>query len=683
MPRFSRPPAPPHPRRVGAPCALSACLLLGLCYGCSAQDQDQVRVSAQPGAEARQPAKPLTDAERVAQNERLLAEAKQGLADTTKALEDPASDYARADKDFKELDAKLGADKRAAAKLREAKQLDEAARAEAALKPLVADWEAARDQFNIAIAQRKALLEKRAALADQIAKLERTLDALKHPGPPDKAAPPPAKPEPQQPKPPDAAPVVPGVPGLPGLPGVPPPARDAGPARPAVPDDDEIRHARSVAEGRRAALTQAEHQSRSIEERARALQQLIVTEERLLVAERRVADHADQELKQLTERAGAAAPAERPGLLARLAAAQKRLADARGRIVALTDRVSSLNEDLHAVQDEQIQALQAIEASKKDAEDADRELTRLQNPFAVRNLSRWVEAHGANMVLIATGIAALYLAVRLSSRRIVRLVARNSHRGSDEDRENRASTLVGVFRYATNLALFGGGVVVLLDEAGIPVVPLMGGAAVLGLAVAFGAQNLIRDYFSGFMILLEDQYGVNDVVRIGGVAGLVENITLRVTVLRDLEGVLHFIPHGQVTAVSNMTHGWSRAQFDIPVPHDANLDFVMSEFVRLGTGLRADPAFGPKIVDDPEMLGVETLDATAVGVRFLVKTRPLQQWAVKRELLRRIKLRLDELGIGLPPPRQRFDVVQRTGRPLGEYEAPHRLWPGTESKTGT
>jgi small conductance mechanosensitive channel len=153
----------------------------------------------------------------------------------------------------------------------------------------------------------------------------------------------------------------------------------------------------------------------------------------------------------------------------------------------------------------------------------------------------------------------LRLLVRIFSSRIVHVMAHHSKRGTREERENRAHTLVGIFRNSTSMLILGGGGLLLLEEVGIPIVPLLGGAAVVGLAVAFGAQNLIRDYFSGFMVLLEDQYGVNDVVRINDVSGKVESISLRVTVLRDLEGIAHFLPHGTITRVSNMTHSWSRA----------------------------------------------------------------------------------------------------------------------------
>ena len=161
------------------------------------------------------------------------------------------------------------------------------------------------------------------------------------------------------------------------------------------------------------------------------------------------------------------------------------------------------------------------------------------------------------------------------------------------ERENRARTLVSVFHNAANLIVIIGGLLMLISEAGINIMPLVGAAGVIGLAVAFGAQNLVRDYFSGFMILLENQYGINDVIKVGDIGGLVERITLRVTVLRGLDGTVHFIPNGQIDKVSNMTHGWSRALFEIGVAYKEDVDLVMKTLVQLGKELRADPTFLP------------------------------------------------------------------------------------------
>ncbi|MGE3776415.1 MAG: mechanosensitive ion channel family protein, partial [Pirellulaceae bacterium] len=184
------------------------------------------------------------------------------------------------------------------------------------------------------------------------------------------------------------------------------------------------------------------------------------------------------------------------------------------------------------------------------------------------------------------------------------------------------------------------------------VTAIVGGMAVLGLAIAFGIQNLMRDYFSGFVILMESQYAINDVVKIGNFGGLVERVTLRLTQLRDLDGTVHFIPNGQISTVSNLTHGWSRAVFDIPVAMDEDIDRAGQVLLELGKELRGDPAFRDLILDDPEMLGVEMFTDSAMVLRLLIKTRPLRQWTVKREMLRRIKKRFDAEGIEIPFPTQ-------------------------------
>lgn len=270
--------------------------------------------------------------------------------------------------------------------------------------------------------------------------------------------------------------------------------------------------------------------------------------------------------------------------------------------------------------------------------------------LSLSNLWRWFVIRGPRVLGILVGLLALLWAVRLAEGRIVRLLTGRADHGSLEDRENRAKTLVGVFHSVTTLVICAGGALMLLTEVGVNIVPLMGGAAVVGLAVAFGAENLIRDYFYGFMILLENQYTVNDVVKLGDLSGQVERITLRLTVLRGLDGTAHFIPNGQITSLSNLTHGWSRALFDVGIAYKEDVDQVMAILMDLGRELRRDPMFAGLILDDPEMLGVDSLADSAVVIKFLIKTRPLKQWTVKREMLRRIKRRFDELGIEIPFP---------------------------------
>jgi small-conductance mechanosensitive channel len=214
------------------------------------------------------------------------------------------------------------------------------------------------------------------------------------------------------------------------------------------------------------------------------------------------------------------------------------------------------------------------------------------------------------------------------------------------------------------------GTVLVLNEVGVNVALLMGGAAVFGLAVAFGAQNLIRDYFYGFVILLENQYKLNDVVRIGTIAGQVERITLRMTVLRDLEGNVHFLPNGQISSVCNKTHGWSRALFDIPVAYKEDVDRVMLLLLEVCKQVQMDPQFGPLILEDATMLGVDNLGDSAVNIKFYIKTKPLQQWAIKREILRRVKKQFDESQIEIPFPHRMVYYKNLSEEPADDAVTP-------------
>jgi len=274
-----------------------------------------------------------------------------------------------------------------------------------------------------------------------------------------------------------------------------------------------------------------------------------------------------------------------------------------------------------------------------------------ESPFSPRNLLRWLITAGPKILAILFGMwVPTWILLFLSSRAVAE-IARGSRRGTQEERENRAKPLVGVFQNAMRVVIISGCIIIMvLPLFGIPIEPILGGAAVVGLAVAFGSQRLIRVSFHGFVILLENQYGVNDVVRVAGIAGLVEGISLRMTVLRDIEGTVHFIPNGEITTVSNLTHGWSRAVFDIGVAYKEDVDRVIEVLTALAKDLRADPKFGPLILEDPTMLGLDAMADSAVIIRFFFKTRPLKQWEVKRELLRRIKKEFDRLGIEIPFP---------------------------------
>ena len=413
--------------------------------------------------------------------------------------------------------------------------------------------------------------------------------------------------------------------------------------------------AREKLELRRAEARDADEKARLAESRVRAMENSIANAKKILLLERESAAQIGKTVAHFTETLGTNPPADdraREDLIERRGDAEKRLVESNNRARRMLDRIAGMNETLSGLKTELEIATGELEDRRGRVSEVETEIAELVSPIAPRNLFRWIIKKGPRLLLILGGMLAVHFFARQFSRHIVRFITRNSDRGSVDDRENRANTLVGVFRYVAGLVIFGGGFLMLLDEAGVPVVPLMGGAAVIGLAVAFGAQNLIRDYFTGFMMLMEDQYSVNDVVRIGTIAGLVEQISLRMTVLRDLEGVRHFVPHGTVTSVSNLTHGWSRALMEIPVAYKENVDRVIDVLMQLGHEIRLDPELGNHILDVPEMLGVDELANSGVVIKFLLKTRPLKQWPIKRELLRRIKNRFDELGIEIPFPHQ-------------------------------
>ncbi|MDB5310516.1 MAG: MscS Mechanosensitive ion channel [Gemmataceae bacterium] len=655
----------------------------------------------QPAADTTAPSPGTgSEAERIAHARDAVTQGKKALETLRQRLDAPDGEYKKAEADFQILDKKLTQTRQAAAKLRKDGKPVEAAKLEAAFPPLQDDWHLARERFDLAIRQRKVTQEAVATLQVRVAKDQAVLDQLEGKTPPPDPVPP-AKAESGPTGKPD--PVGPPA-ALPSLPGVHVPvATAATPAQapttipPAQPDDDPaVRRARHRLETRQAEQQEAETRARAALERVKAMEQTIRTVEKMLGIEQEAVAYGEKAVGKLSEAIATrppADPAEKQALAGRLADAQKQLAESRDRVQRITDRTGVMAETLRELKGDHARAAQEADESRQAAEAADAELAGLLSPLAWRNMVRWAVRHGPNLLTILVGIVLLHLVIRQSSRHIVRLAARNANRGSPEDRENRANTLVGVFRYAAGMTIFGGGVVMLLDEAGVPVVPLMGGAAVLGLAVAFGAQNLIRDYFTGFMMLTEDQFSVNDVVKIGGVSGVVEKITLRMIVLRDLEGVRHFIPHGTVTNVSNLTHGWSRALFDVPVSYAEDVDRIIGLLRDLGGELRADPEFGKHILEDPEMLGVEALADSRVVIRFLLKTRPLQQWPVRREMLRRIKKRFDELGIVLPtsttqtvyhrfPEGSPPDLLALPDRRPGRLDPGHEV-DGPHTPTGT
>jgi small-conductance mechanosensitive channel len=214
----------------------------------------------------------------------------------------------------------------------------------------------------------------------------------------------------------------------------------------------------------------------------------------------------------------------------------------------------------------------------------------------------------------------------------------------------RADTLSRVVRYLISVVVTVVMVMLVLSEVGISLAPILGAAGVVGLAVGFGAQSLVRDYFGGFFLLLENQIRQGDVVTLGGHTGTVEEVTLRYMKLRDYAGVVYFIPNSQITTVINMSRDFGNAVLDIGVAYREDVDEVMDLMKQVAAELREDPVFGPRILDDLEVAGVNELGNSAVMLRARLRCRAQEQFGVRRELLRRMKKAFDAAGIEIPFP---------------------------------
>jgi small conductance mechanosensitive channel len=189
-----------------------------------------------------------------------------------------------------------------------------------------------------------------------------------------------------------------------------------------------------------------------------------------------------------------------------------------------------------------------------------------------------------------------------------------------------------------------------LGELGVSVAPILGAAGVVGIAVGFGAQSLVKDYFTGFFILLENQIRQGDVVQIADKAGLVEEITLRYVRLRDYDGNVHYVPNGLVTTVTNMSRGFAHSVIDVGIAYREDVDEAFEVMRAVAREMRADAAFGPRLLDEIEIAGVEKWADSAVILRCRFKVAPLEQWNVRREFLRRLKRAFDAHGIEIPFP---------------------------------
>lgn len=268
------------------------------------------------------------------------------------------------------------------------------------------------------------------------------------------------------------------------------------------------------------------------------------------------------------------------------------------------------------------------------------------------------------VLILIIGWAAL-TAVRAALRRMeARLVERARNEGENAGEAlKRAETLVRLVRQAAVIVIWVLMILMILREIGVEIAPILASAGIVGLAVGFGAQNLVRDVITGFFMILENQVRVGDFAVVNGVGGTVEAINLRTIILRDGSGVVHVFPNGAITTLANVTREWSAYVFTVGVAYGEDTDRVVEVMRRVGAELRMDTAFGPLLVGDVEVFGVDELADSAVNIKGRIRTRPGKQADAGREYLRRVKKAFDQEGIEIPFP-QRSIHLDAAGKPL-------------------
>ena len=276
-------------------------------------------------------------------------------------------------------------------------------------------------------------------------------------------------------------------------------------------------------------------------------------------------------------------------------------------------------------------------------------MKELLTRFEALDASRW-SGLTQTTVRIAVILLLAWLVATILRRAIRLLRSRIESRIDDREALKRAETLTRVFKYIVTVAVTLVAGMMVLSEVGVSLAPILGAAGIAGVAIGFGAQSLVKDFFSGFFILFEDQIRTGDVVRIATHSGVVEEITLRHTRLRDYDGNVHYVPNGMIDSVVNMSRGFANAVMDVGVAYREHLDEVYAVLRETARRMRADDEFGPRILDDLEIAGVERWDSSSVVVRCRFKVVALEQWSVRREFLRRLKSAFDAAGIEIPFP---------------------------------
>ncbi|MEM7434564.1 MAG: mechanosensitive ion channel domain-containing protein [Myxococcota bacterium] len=611
------------------------------------------------------PEQAASDAERIVRIRRGIKLDKRKLRALKEELEVREAWFERLAKGMTDVSARIKAAKEALAALGDDANAspDDVAAAKTRVGELEEDYELFNRQTDLALTGEKKTKTQIDALAVKIKTEERSLAELtgkakRRPpkvvvGPGGAAAPTGGTQS--------TSPLPPGI--APGLPATAPTSSQTPTDEPAssVATAAQLRAQRLLAEQRRD-LAQARFEVENYVERKRALETQLELEDDLAKTE---ADEVENLIKARgvwearNKRALEDGNEERKARSLRaITAINEFVAGAEQSVTERAQYRESLRERLGFIEEEGLRVHAVAEEARAELDKAQRRLIWLKSPVHPDNILHWAKRRGPRILLVMAMMGLLLLLLQFGARGFARTFIRR-RRGSRSGGTGRADTLAFSFASAGRVLIIVIGVLLALQEAGLDIRTVLGGAAIVGVAFAFGAQDLMRDYFSGFLILLEDQYQLGDLITINGITGTVESVNMRVTVLRDLEGRVHFVPNGEIKAVTNRTYAWGRPVFEIPVGYDEDVDRVMEVLLELANDFMADPDWKPFVSGEPDMLGVDKFTDRGIIIKFMIRTQPDKLFPVRREMLRRISKRFNALGIKITVPHRLIESTPR------------------------
>ncbi|HKL92427.1 MAG TPA: mechanosensitive ion channel family protein [Bacteroidales bacterium] len=275
------------------------------------------------------------------------------------------------------------------------------------------------------------------------------------------------------------------------------------------------------------------------------------------------------------------------------------------------------------------------------------QFTEYAQPFL-----QWLINHGIKIAVIVIAAILIKSIAKKSIQRIVKAATHSDRPGTDEGEIKRMNTIVRIFSWTVSVLITVIAFMMIAQEFGIQIAPLLASAGIVGVAIGFGGQYLVRDVITGFFLIFENQYRIGDVVNMEGLGGVVEDISLRVTTLRDMNGTVHYIPHGEIKKVSNLSKQFAKVNLNVGVSYRTDLNKLIEVINRVGSELASDPNWKDLIDEAPTFSRVDSFDDSAISVKIVGVTKPLQQWSVTGELRKRIKEAFDAEGIKRPFPQR-------------------------------